>query len=123
MAVDLKLTDELTFNMSNFDKVNKGLKNGSINCYMNVCLQSLLSCPAFFNMCTCVGKNEMAFNPDKYPLLNKFADLSRYFDPSVLVLASEGAPPEINKYNKTRVVDAQAIFAQELMDFNPEHIH
>ena len=61
--------------------------------------------------------------PDKYPVLNKFADLSRYFDPSVLVLASEQAPPEINKYNKTRIVDAQAIFATELMDFNPEHIH
>ena len=97
--------------MSHFDKVNKGMLNGSINCYMNVCLQSLLSCPAFFNMCTLVGANQETFSKDKYPILNKFAELSRYYDPNVLILAQDGEKGdwqqnEINKYNKTRVVDA-----------------
>ena len=106
LVIDLKLTDELTFNMSRFDKVNKGLRNNSINCYMNVCLQSLLSCPAFFNMCACVSNNEIKFSPKEYPILNKFAELTRFFDPNVLSQAAEDAPPEINKYNKTRIVDA-----------------
>ena len=34
--VTLHLTKELSFSMSLFDKVNKGLRNSSINCYMNV---------------------------------------------------------------------------------------
>ena len=37
--VNLKLTEELQFSMTNFDKLNKGCINTmQINCYMNVCL-------------------------------------------------------------------------------------
>ena len=54
----LKLTEEINFSMTNFDKVNKGLNNSSINCYMNTCLQSLIACPAFFNMLTAVSEAE-----------------------------------------------------------------
>lgn len=119
--VTLYLTKELSFSMSLFDKVNKGLMNSSINCYMNVNLQSLLACPAFFNMCCLINKNEKLFEHDQF--LMKISELSKFFDPQVLILASEWQSNEINQYNKTRVVDAQTIFATELMDFNPEHIH
>ena len=54
--VNLNLTEDIQFSMTNFDKVNKGLMNSNINCYMNVCLQSLMACPAFFNMLTKVGQ-------------------------------------------------------------------
>lgn len=54
----LKLTEDINFSMTNFDKVNKGLNNSSINCYMNTCLQSLIACPAFFNMLTAVSEAE-----------------------------------------------------------------
>lgn len=56
MDVNLNLTEDLKFSMTSFDKVNKGLMNANINCYMNVCLQSLMACPAFFNMLTMVGQ-------------------------------------------------------------------
>ena len=34
--VNLNLTDDLQFSMTVFDKVDKGLMNTNINCYMNV---------------------------------------------------------------------------------------
>jgi len=36
--INLKLTEDLQFSMTHFDKVNKGLANQNINCFMNVCL-------------------------------------------------------------------------------------
>lgn len=38
LDINLKLTETLPFSMTNFDKVNKGLANANINCYMNVTL-------------------------------------------------------------------------------------
>jgi len=54
--INLKLTDKLIFSMSLFDKVNKGLANSNINCFMNVSLQSLIACPAFINMLNLVNE-------------------------------------------------------------------
>ena len=49
--VTLRLTDEIQFSMTHFSKPNKGFANQEqINCFMNVCLQSLLACPALFNL-------------------------------------------------------------------------
>ena len=36
--VNLKLMDGVQFSMTQFDKVNKGLANQNINCFMNVTL-------------------------------------------------------------------------------------
>lgn len=36
--INLKLTEDLKFSITQFDKVNKGLNNSNINCFMNVCL-------------------------------------------------------------------------------------
>ena len=72
--------------MSDFDKVNKGMINSNINCYMNVCLQSLIACPAFFNMLTVVSENvdlhHDTLRKDK-DVLAKFVSLSRYFEPKI----------------------------------------
>lgn len=85
-AVYLKLTDELSFSMTDFDKVNKGMRNSNINCYMNVCLQSLIACPAFFNMLTLVSEHA-DLHPDTLrkdkDVLGKFVSLSRYFEPRI----------------------------------------
>jgi len=85
-AVYLKLTDELSFSMTDFDKVNKGMINSNINCFMNVCLQSLIACPAFFNMLTLVSEHAdlhpEALRKDK-DVLGKFVALSRYFEPKI----------------------------------------
>ena len=71
----------------NFLKVNKGLRNRSINCYANACMQALMACPAFFEMLR-HAKNIM--NDEKQPLgpalaeknlLNKFIKLSDKFFP------------------------------------------
>lgn len=119
--VKLKLTEELEFSMTEFDKVNKGLVNSNINCFMNVCLQSLLACPAFFNMLTLVGQatqeSPEQMNIFKHKdLMLRCAELSRYFDPNVL------KNDDRKYYNKANFVDAQEIFMQELLIFNPENI-
>ena len=99
----MKLTGDLEFSMTNFDKVNKGLANKNINCFMNVCLQSLMACPAFFNMLTVVSENQEneCFAKNK-EVLNKFVELSRYFEPRIQVMsAKEGA-----EIYKKKIVDA-----------------
>jgi ubiquitin C-terminal hydrolase len=55
--VKLKLSKDLSFSTTVIDKVNKGLKNSTNCCFMNVCLQSLLSIPAFFNMLEAISEN------------------------------------------------------------------
>jgi len=95
--------------MTKFDKVNKGLVNSNINCYMNVCLQSLLACPAFFNMlttvCESLNTHQQILSPKVF--LMKFAEFSRYFDPRILMLDDQPT-------YRTKIVDAETIFAHEL---------
>lgn len=81
----MKLTETLPFSMTNFDKVNKGLANANINCYMNVTLQSLIACPAFFNMLTAISESQDSYNDitDNRELFRKFVELSRHFEPKV----------------------------------------
>lgn len=55
--VKLKIRDNIEFSMTHIDKVNKGLINTTNCCYMNVCLQSLLSSPPFFNMLLAIDEN------------------------------------------------------------------
>lgn len=80
-----------------------------------------MACPAFFNMLTLVSQ-VTAEDPIYYEnfkkkeLFLKCAELSRYFDPKVLV------NDENKYYSKGKVVDAQQIFYNELRDFNPENI-
>ena len=81
----------------------------------------MLACPAFYNLCCLVAKNDFLF-PDR-SLVSRFGELSKYFDQHFLLMASEGASTDVNKYNRTRVVDAQVIFAEEIGDFNPENVH
>lgn len=60
--IKLKLLDDLEFSLTDFGKVNKGLHNQSINCFMNVSLQSLIACPAFFNMLTAVSESQIHYD-------------------------------------------------------------
>ena len=111
--------------MTQFDKVNKGLKNSSINCYMNVCLQSLIACPAFFNMLTVISENwetSPALGTGR-AVLWKFVDLSRYFEPRVQVMQNSDwtTVTDLSEYRK-KTVDAQEIFFKEIAEFNPEKI-
>ena len=71
--------------MADFDKVNKGLANANINCFMNVTLQSLIACPAFLNMLTAISESEKYYESltKGRDLLTKFIELSRYFEPRV----------------------------------------
>jgi ubiquitin C-terminal hydrolase len=84
--INLKLTEDLKFSMTTFDKVNKGLVNSSINCYMNVSLQSLIACPAFFNMLTTVSESLKTHGSlfQRMEVLMKLVEFSRYFEPNVL---------------------------------------
>jgi ubiquitin C-terminal hydrolase len=61
LAQDLKLKikENLDFSLIELDKIcTKGFTNESNCCFMNVCLQSLLSSPAFFNMLIAIGTNQ-----------------------------------------------------------------
>jgi len=56
--VTLKLTNDISFSMTHFTKPNKGFTNVmQINCFMNVCLQSLLACPALFNLLQAIASH------------------------------------------------------------------
>ena len=48
---------------------------------MNVCLQSMLHCPAFYNMLIAIGTHDEIFEKlDPEGLLIKLVEVSRYFD-------------------------------------------
>lgn len=81
--IRLKLLDDLEFSLTDFGKVNKGMANSSINCFMNVALQSLIACPAFFNMLTAVSESQEHYKEltESKEILRKFVELSRYFEP------------------------------------------
>jgi len=71
---------------------------------MNVSLQSLMACPAFFNMLTSISSSQAHYSSiiEGKHLLAKFVELSRYFDPNTQI-------QDIVKY-KRNVADAQEIF-------------
>lgn len=81
----LKLLDDLEFSLSDFGKENKGLINSGINCFMNVALQSLMACPAFFNLLTAISESDEHYDSltQNREVLQKFVELSRYFEPRV----------------------------------------
>lgn len=54
----VKLKNNIEFSLTNLDKIcTKGFTNNSNCCFMNVCLQSLLSSPPFFNMLVKIGED------------------------------------------------------------------
>jgi len=87
--ITLKLAQDINFSLTHFDKINKGLINSNqINCYMNVCLQSLISCPAFFNMISAIAKHISSCDDEnhrfqKKDFLLKYAELSKFFNPNI----------------------------------------
>lgn len=102
--------------MTDFGKNNKGMANSGINCFMNVALQSLIACPAFFNMLTAVSESEKHYADltENREILRKFIELSRYFDPRTQMLSN-------NKIYQVNTVNAQHIFHQELAELNPDN--
>jgi ubiquitin C-terminal hydrolase len=109
----LKLTNDIDFSMTKFDKPSKGFTNiMKVNCFMNVCLQSLFACPAFFNMTQAIIQAE-AFQAKLSPdgLLTKIINVARYFD----------AAAQIDKKVEfaKRVVNAEQIFESFLLQYNP----
>lgn len=86
MKAKLKLKSSIEFSLTSLDKLSsKGFTNNSNCCFMNVCLQALLSSPPFFNMLVRIGESsdlmsELCGHDDK-SLLGKFVHLARYFNP------------------------------------------
>ena len=98
-----------------FDKTNKGFTNAAkINCFMNVCLQSLFACPAFFNMLQAMASTpdiEDKLDPDGF--LKKLVHTSRFFDPKYQLDRTEKfASP---------VVNGEKIFESFLSMYNPDN--
>lgn len=52
---------------------------------MNVTLQTLIACPAFFNMLTAISENEDGYKDiiANREVFRKFVELSRHFEPKV----------------------------------------
>ena len=83
---------------------------------MNVCLQALLSMPAFFNMLVAISESQEVMNelgPES--LIRKFVQLSLYFNPLQQLDRKSGFA--------LRVVDAEKIFAELNQNFNPYQEH
>jgi hypothetical protein len=103
-AVSLKLTAEKSFSMYLFDKPNKGFTNlQKVNCFMNVCLQSLMASPAFFNLIQAIADTpDIKDNLKEDGLLIKMVALSEYFKMS----------NQIDKKSKfaKNVIDGETLF-------------
>ena len=81
---------------------------------MNVCLQSLLACPAFFNLLQSIAANsdiEQSLNQDG--LLKKMVHISKYFD------EKNQLDPK-NPFAK-RTVNSELIFEPFLREYNPDN--
>ena len=79
---------------------------------MNAVLQSLLACPAFFNMLVTISQNpEIESGLDQTGLLKKLVHVSKFFDDkNQLDRSAEFAASKVN---------AEAIFENFLLTFNP----
>ena len=113
--VNLKLTQEIEFSMTHFAKPNKGFSNvQKINCFMNVCLQSLLACPALFNLLQSIATNqEIELKTNEHGLLRKMVHVSKYFD--------ESRQFDRASVFASTVVNSERIFVPFLLDYNPEN--
>ena len=81
---------------------------------MNVCLQSLLACPALFNLLQAIASNpelELSLNPDG--LLKKMVHISKFFEEKYQL------DPK-NTFAK-RTVNSELIFEPFLRDYNPDN--
>lgn len=60
--INLNLTSNVQFSITKLEKLNKGFTNNAkVNCFMNVCLQSLFACPGFYNLLQAIGENSEEF--------------------------------------------------------------
>lgn len=79
----LRLTEGIEFSMTLFNKLNKGFTNvQKVNCFMNVCLQSLMACPAFYNLLIAIAEDpEFEEKLLDEGMLKKMVYVSKFFDP------------------------------------------
>ena len=85
------------------------MTNTRNNCFMNVVLQCLLSCPSFFNLLGYLREKEKV--PED-SLTARFIELYGYFD---MTLNSMSTSTQLT----TRNVRVEKIFTELLNDFNP----
>ena len=112
-TVKMKIRDNIEFSMTHIDKLNKGMTNTTNCCFMNVCLQSLLSSPPFFNMLLAIDNNpDIQLTEDG--LLAKFVEIARYFKPGM---------GQMGEGYGVKVVDGEEVFAKIVEEFNPFHLH
>ena len=100
--------------MTKFDRPNKGFTNiQKVNCFMNVCLQSIFACPAFFNLMQAIVSTE-SFRAQLSPdgLLSKLVKVAEYFE-------STNQLDKDSEFAK-RIVNAEQIFESFLLQYNPE---
>ena len=100
----MRLTDDIAFSMTLFNKLNKGFTNQQkVNCFMNVCLQSLMACPAFYNLLVAIAENpEFESNLVDGGMLKKMVYVSKFLDPKFQI-------DKASAYSY-RVVDGETIF-------------
>lgn len=111
--VRLRLTESLDFSMTHFDKVNKGFTNlKRINCFVNVVLQSLFACPAFFNLLVGLAEHPLALGSAKVDadsIVAKLVYLAKHFDSKF----------GLEKPFDANVVSAEQVFQDFLAGYNP----
>lgn len=99
----------INFVTSSLSKVNKGMINKRLSCYMNSVLQSLLASPHFYNMLIKIHENTSLELEES--LLRDFVELALYFHP----------PAQLDKKSKYArpTVPTEQIFLRILDVFNP----
>ena len=100
--------------MTIFDKLNKGFTNlQKVNCFMNVCLQSLMACPAFFNLLVAIAETpDLTEKLLDDGMLKKMVQVSKYFDPKHQL--------DRESVFSNSKVDGETIFESFLNMYNPD---
>lgn len=110
----LKLTEQVEFSVTDFEKINKGLTNTrQVNCFMNVCLQSLFSCPGFFNLMQALAGDSQLAEQMKLNdgLVWKLMQVQKHMD----------SKWQLDQPFSRGVIDGETIFQEFLRGYNPDN--
>jgi hypothetical protein len=106
----MRLTGSVDFSATNFSKINKGFCNiKKVNCFMNVCLQSIFACPAFFNLLDAIPQAELGL--DSNSTVSKLCHVQKYFDSKY----------QLDKPFSSKVINGEFIFEDFLKSYNPSN--
>ena len=76
---------------------------------MNVCLQSIFACPAFYNLLEAVQQADLGLSKDS--TISKLCEIQKHFDSKF----------QLDKPYNSKVINGELIFEEFLKGYNPHN--